>query len=65
MILAGPTGSEAAPAFIEVRNVQVTYGQGGAEPVQALADINIGVPEGAFVSLVGPSGCGKSTLLRA
>ena len=65
MILAGPTGSEAAPAFIEVRDVQVTYGQGGAEPVQALADINIGVPEGAFVSLVGPSGCGKSTLLRA
>jgi len=65
LILAGPTGSEAAPAFIAVRDVQVTYGQGGAEPVQALTDINIGVPEGAFVSLVGPSGCGKSTLLRA
>ena len=62
MILAGPPGG--AP-FIAVEDVQVTYGQGSAEPVQALSDINFAVPEGAFVSLIGPSGCGKSTLLRA
>ena len=65
MILAGPPGCEAAPAFIAVRDVQVTYGQGSAEAVHALSDIDFGVPEGAFVSLIGPSGCGKSTLLRA
>ncbi|MFS0514429.1 ABC transporter ATP-binding protein [Nostoc sp. UIC 10607] len=30
----------------------------------ALQDLNLGIPESQFVSLVGPSGCGKSTVLR-
>ncbi len=36
----------------------------GAEQVHALADIDLGVHENEFVTLVGASGCGKSTLLR-
>ncbi|WP_406035176.1 ABC transporter ATP-binding protein [Nocardioides sp. NBC_00163] len=32
--------------------------------VQALADIDLSVGPGEFVSLIGPSGCGKSTLMR-
>jgi len=32
---------------------------------QALYDVSLTVPDGAFVVFVGPSGCGKSTLLRA
>jgi len=35
-----------------------------ARPIQAVEDIDFGVLEGEFVSIVGPSGCGKSTLLR-
>jgi NitT/TauT family transport system ATP-binding protein len=54
----------AGGAAISVANVDVTYGVGGAEPVKALAGINLEIPDGAFVSLVGPSGCGKSTLLK-
>jgi sulfonate transport system ATP-binding protein len=34
------------------------------ETVTALADINLSVPAGCFLSIVGSSGCGKSTLLR-
>src|SRR4029453_14218390 len=30
----------------------------------ALADVNIGVNEGEFISIMGPSGCGKSPLLN-
>ena len=36
----------------------------GAGRVHALADIDLEVGSGEFVSLIGPSGCGKSTLLR-
>ena len=32
--------------------------------VQALADINIEINKGDFVSFIGPSGCGKTSLLR-
>lgn len=31
---------------------------------EAVSDVSIKVPEGAFLVLLGPSGCGKSTLLR-
>jgi NitT/TauT family transport system ATP-binding protein len=31
---------------------------------EALAEVDLGVTPGQFVSVVGPSGCGKSTLLR-
>jgi NitT/TauT family transport system ATP-binding protein len=32
--------------------------------LQAVAPLDLTVPDGAFVGIVGPSGCGKSTLLR-
>jgi len=46
-------------AAVEIRNVAKSFG-----PTDIIRDINIEVPDGAFVVLVGPSGCGKSTLLR-
>ena len=45
--------------MIEVSRVSKHF-----DEVQALAEVNLGVATGEFISIVGPSGCGKSTLLR-
>jgi multiple sugar transport system ATP-binding protein len=44
---------------VDFRAVGKDYGT-----TATLRDINLTVPDGAFVALIGPSGCGKSTLLR-
>lgn len=49
---------------ISITGIEVTYGLGSEQAVQALAPVDLKVADGAFVSLVGPSGCGKSTLLK-
>ena len=39
------------------------FGVGDAS-VEALADVNVNIPSGAFTAVMGPSGSGKSTLLH-
>jgi len=59
--LTAPAG---AMPLVEAENVSVELGQDAKRQV-VLQNVNLAVPEGAFVSLIGPSGCGKSTLLKA
>src|SRR5690606_33640686 len=55
--------SPETPVKIAMRGVSKAFGDGG-NSVAALANLDLSVPEGAFVSVVGPSGCGKTTILR-
>jgi NitT/TauT family transport system ATP-binding protein len=49
---------------LEFVNVRKSYASPTGENLLALADFNLKVDGGRFVSVVGPSGCGKTTLLR-
>jgi NitT/TauT family transport system ATP-binding protein len=49
-----------SPPIVALRGVSKTYENG----THALADIDLDIRAGDFLTLVGPSGCGKSTLLR-
>jgi NitT/TauT family transport system ATP-binding protein len=55
----------AAPGALalDARGVSLTFQTNDGE-VQALANVNLQINEGDFVSFIGPSGCGKTTLLR-
>ncbi|HMB77705.1 MAG TPA: ABC transporter ATP-binding protein [Kiloniellaceae bacterium] len=50
-------------AAVEVAGLSLTF-QTGDGPVYALADIDLTIEHGDFVSFIGPSGCGKTTLMR-
>ena len=52
------------PAYIEGRNVNLTFRPANRAPVRALQGFDIDIREGEFLSIVGPSGCGKSTFLN-
>ncbi|HEY5303628.1 MAG TPA: ABC transporter ATP-binding protein [Acidimicrobiales bacterium] len=47
--------------MLEIQHLQKTY-PGSESP--ALADFDLTIADGEFVSLIGPSGCGKTTALR-
>ncbi|MFW7267858.1 ABC transporter ATP-binding protein [Gluconacetobacter sp. Hr-1-5] len=53
----------AAPAHLVLDHIDRRFALDGTT-LHVLADIDLAIPQGAFVSLLGPSGCGKSTLLR-
>ncbi len=49
-------------SLIEIKKLGKTY-ESGEESVAALAEVDLDIERGEFVSVMGPSGSGKSTLL--
>ncbi len=55
---------DAAPAFLEIKDVSKTFYPARGEPVEALASTTLSINANEFACIVGPSGGGKSTLLN-
>jgi ABC-type nitrate/sulfonate/bicarbonate transport system ATPase subunit len=49
---------------VRAESVTLRYPRRRAEPLTALAGLDLSVRDGEVVAVVGPSGCGKSTLLE-
>jgi NitT/TauT family transport system ATP-binding protein len=51
------------PTAISIRGLSKRY-RSPQGPVDAVADIDLDVGDGEFISVLGPSGCGKTTVLK-
>ena len=55
--------ANASALTVDARGVSLTF-QTRDGAVEALANVNLQISDGDFVSFIGPSGCGKTTLMR-
>ena len=49
--------------YLKIDHIEKTFKRGNTE-TKVLADINLSIEKGEYVSIIGHSGCGKSTLLN-
>ena len=55
--------SEFNGTLVKARGVSKNFKR-GSETIHVLADLDLDIPAGDFLSLMGPSGSGKTTLLN-
>ncbi len=64
-----PSAAETAPVLpelaVDIKSLTKIYaGDKTQEPKQALTEVDLQVPRGAFFGLLGPNGAGKSTMIN-
>ena len=50
--------------IIKFDNVSFAYDSGEEQPIRAVNDFSLAVPEGQFMAILGHNGCGKSTVAK-
>lgn len=50
--------------MIKLENLTKQFSQKNGQPLKAVDNVNLNVPEGEMCVLLGPSGCGKTTTLK-
>ncbi|VDZ79046.1 ABC transporter ATP/GTP-binding protein [Salmonella bongori] len=50
--------------MIKLENLTKQFTQKKGQPLKAVDNVNLNVPEGEMCVLLGPSGCGKTTTLK-
>ena len=50
--------------FIKFDNVSFAYDAEEEQPIRAVNDFSLSVPEGQFLAILGHNGCGKSTVAK-
>lgn len=50
--------------MIKLENLTKQFSQKKGQPLKAVDNVNLNVPEGEMCVLLGPSGCGKTTTLK-